>query len=67
MNLAQPERHAGIDYDFQPESFWAPPSDPLEAILRNTTGRRGREMIRDCDAARKFEKLFDELLKDSID
>jgi hypothetical protein len=63
--------YAGIGYDFRPESFWAPASDPLQAILRNIKGRRRREMIRDYYAAGKleelFEELFDELFKDSLD
>jgi hypothetical protein len=40
MRLIEPKRYAGIDYDFRPESFWAPVSD-LEAILRNIKGRAG--------------------------
>jgi hypothetical protein len=66
MNLVQPKRYAGIDYTFRPESFWAPPSDPLQVILRNIKGRRRREMIRDYYASGKLEELFDELLKDSL-
>jgi hypothetical protein len=67
MESIEPRRYAGINYDFRPESFWAPPSDPLEAILRNVKGRRRREMIRDYYAAGRLEELFDELLKDSLD
>jgi hypothetical protein len=67
MESIEPKRYAGIDYDFRPESFWAPPSDPLQAILRNIKGRRRREMIRDYYEAGKLEELFDKLLKDSLD
>src|SRR5258708_26426934 len=67
MESIEPRRYAGIDYDFRPEPFWAPASDPLQAILRNIKGRRRREMIRDYYAAGKLEELFDELFKDSLD
>jgi hypothetical protein len=67
MESIEPKRYAGIDYDFRLESFWAPPSDPLQAILRNIKGRRRREMIRDYYAAGKVDELFDELLKDCLD
>jgi hypothetical protein len=65
MTSIRPKLYAGIDYGFRPESFWAPPSDPLETVLRNVKGRRRREMIRDYYAGGKLEELFDELLKDS--
>src|SRR5260221_12537496 len=67
MESIEPRGYGGIDYDFRPERFWAPASDPLQAILRNIKGRRRREMIRDYYAAGKLEELFDELLKDSLD
>lgn len=35
--------YAGIDYDFRPESYWAPARNPLAAALRNVKGRNRRK------------------------
>ena len=66
MRSIEPKLYAGIDYEFRPESYWATPSDPLVAILRNVKGRNRREMIRDYHAAGKLDQLSDELLSDSV-
>jgi hypothetical protein len=67
MKSIESKHYAGINYGFRPECFWAHASDPQQAILCNIKGRRRREMILDYYVAGKFEELFDELLKDSLD
>lgn len=59
--------YAGIDYQFRPESYWAPAHNPLEAALRNVKGRNRREMIRDYHEAGKLEQLHENLLADTLD
>jgi hypothetical protein len=59
--------YAGIDYQFRPESYWAPARNPLEAALRNVKGRNRREMIRDYHEAGKLEQLHENLLADTLD
>jgi hypothetical protein len=48
--------YGGIDYQFQPESYWSAADNPLEAALRNVKGRNRREMIRDYHRAGKLEE-----------
>jgi hypothetical protein len=59
--------YAGIDYDFQPESYWAAARNPLEAALRNVKGRNRRGMIRDYHEVGNLEELDPTLLTDSLD
>jgi len=59
--------YVNIDYTFRPTSYWAPPSDVLEAALRNVKGRNRREMIRDYYEADQLEYLHRDLLADSLD
>jgi hypothetical protein len=65
MNFSKP--YADIDYTFRPTSYWAPPSDVLEAALSNVKGRNRREMIRDYYQADRLEYLHPDLLADSLD
>jgi hypothetical protein len=59
--------YSGIDYDFRPESYWAPARNPLEAALRNVKGRNRREMIRDYYVAGRLEELHENLIADTLD
>lgn len=59
--------YVDIDYTFRPTSYWAPPSDVLEAALRNVKGRNRREMIRDYYEADQLEYLHPDLLVASLD
>jgi hypothetical protein len=59
--------YAGIDYQFRPESYWAPARNPLEAALRNVKGRNRREMIRDYHEAGTLDQLGESLLADTLD
>ena len=59
--------YPGINYDFQPTSYWSPGADPLGVALRNVKGRNRREMIRDFYAEGNVEVLCDELLTDTLD
>jgi hypothetical protein len=59
--------YPGIDYQFRPESYWAPARNPLEAALRNVKGRNRREMIRDYYDAGKLDQLHENLLADTLD
>jgi hypothetical protein len=59
--------YPGIDYEFRPESYWAPASNPLEAALRNVKGRNRREMIRDYHEAGNLDQLGEDLLADTLD
>ena len=59
--------YPAIDYQFRPESYWAPARNPLEAALRNVKGRNRREMIRDYHKAGKLEQLDEDLLTDTLD
>ena len=59
--------YAGIDYDFRPESYWAPARTPLEAALRNVKGRNRREMIRDYHSNGLLPALSDNLLRDTLE
>jgi hypothetical protein len=58
--------HSGIDYQFRPESYWGAANNPLEAALRNVTGRNRRQMIRDYYKAGKLEELDEQLLGDTL-
>jgi hypothetical protein len=59
--------YTGIDYQFRPESYWAPATNPLETALRNVKGRNRREMIRDYHEAGNLEQLDENLLADTLD
>ena len=59
--------YSGINYDFQPTSYWSPGADPLAVALRNIKGRNRREMIQDFYNSGRLEVLSDELLADSLD
>ena len=59
--------YPAIDYQFRPESYWAPASNPLEAALRNVKGRNRREMIRDYHEAGNLDQLGESLLADTLD
>ena len=59
--------YAGIDYDFRPESYWAPALNPLAAALRNVKGRNRREMIRDYHSSGLLPTLSDDLLRDTLE
>jgi hypothetical protein len=59
--------YAGTDYDFRPESYWAPGRNPLDAALRNVKGRNRREMIRDYHSKGLLPALSDNLLRDTLD
>jgi hypothetical protein len=59
--------YTAIDYHFRPESYWAAPNNPLEAVLRNVKGRNRRKMIRDYHEAGIFEQLCDNLLADTLE
>jgi hypothetical protein len=59
--------YAGIDYDFRPESYWAPAGNPLAAALRNVKGRNRREMIRDYHSSGLLPTLSDDLLRDTLE
>lgn len=59
--------YTGIDYQFRPESYWAPARNPLEAALRNVKGRNRREMIRDYHEAGNLDQLGESLLADTLD
>src|SRR5215469_10261360 len=58
--------YSRIDYQFRPESYWGAANNPLEAALRNVTGRNRREMIRDYYKAGKLEELNEHLLADTL-
>ncbi|MBW0000906.1 MAG: hypothetical protein JO015_17560 [Verrucomicrobia bacterium] len=60
------KRYPGIDYSFRPASYWAPPSDPLNAALRNVQGRNRREMIRAYHAEGRLDQLDPTLLADEL-
>ena len=59
--------YTGIDYNFRPDSYWAAPTNLLEAALRNMKGQRRRQIVQDYYAAGKLEELGDSLLTDSLD
>jgi hypothetical protein len=59
--------YPGINYQFRPESYWAPARNPLEAALRNVKGRNRREMIRDYHEAGTLDQLGESLLADTLD
>jgi hypothetical protein len=59
--------YSAINYDFRPESYWAPARTSLEAALRNVKGRNRREMIRDYDSWGLLPALSDGLLQDTLD
>ena len=59
--------YSGINYDFQPTSYWSPGADPLAVALRNIKGRNRREMIQDFYNSGRLEVLSDELLSDRLD
>jgi hypothetical protein len=67
MKSIEPKFYAGIDYDFRPKSFWAIPSNPLEAALRNVKGQNRREMIRENLLADNLDAIPDYLLNESLD
>jgi hypothetical protein len=59
--------YPGIDYQFRPESYWAPASNPLEAALRNLKGRNRREMIKNYHEAGNLDQLGESLLADTLE
>jgi len=59
--------YSAINYDFRPETYWAPTRNPLEAALRNVKGRNRREMIRDYHSKGLLAALSDDLLQDTLD
>jgi hypothetical protein len=59
--------YPGIDYQFRPESYWAPAHNPLEAALRNVKGRHRRKLIKDYHEAGNLEQLGEDLLDDTLD
>ena len=65
--MSIPKFYSAINYDFRPESYWAPAQSPLEAALRNVKGRNRREMIRDYDSRGSLPALSDDLLRDTLD
>src|SRR6516162_6323241 len=67
MTMSIPKFYSAINYDFRPESYWAPARSPLEAALRNVKGRNRREMIRDYDSRGSLPALSDDLLRDTLD
>ena len=67
MRSIETTLYAGIDYNFRPDSYWTPSTNPLDAVLHNMKGRRRREMVRDLYATGKLEGLSDLLLSDSLD
>ena len=58
--------YPGINYDFQPTSYWSPGADPLAVALMNVKGRNRREMIQDFYENGNLEALCDDLLADTL-
>jgi hypothetical protein len=65
--MSIPKFYSAINYDFRPESYWAPAQSPLEAALRNVKGRNRRAMIRDYHSRGLLPALSDDLLQDTLD
>ena len=65
--MSIPKFYSAINYDFRPESYWAPAQSPLEAALRNVKGRNRREMIRNYHSRGLLPALSDDLLRDTLD
>jgi hypothetical protein len=65
--MSIPKFYSAVNYDFRPESYWAPARNSLEAALRNVKGRNRREMIRDYHSRGSLPALSDDLLKDTLD
>jgi hypothetical protein len=65
--MSIPKFYSAINYDFRPESYWAPVRSSLEAALRNVKGRNRREMIRDYHSRGLPPALSDNLLQDTLD
>ena len=55
----------GIDYDFQPASYWRD-DDLLAALLRNVKGSERRRMIKAYWQAGKYEHLGDQLKTEQV-
>jgi len=65
--MSIPKFYSAINYDFRPESYWAPARSSLQAALRNVKGRNRREMIRDYHSSGLLPALSDDLLQDTLD
>jgi hypothetical protein len=65
--MSIPKFYSAINYDFRPESYWAPAQSPLDAALRNVKGRNRRQMIRDYHSKGLLPTLSDDLLRDTLD
>src|SRR6201984_385995 len=65
--MPTPKFYPAINYDFRPESYWAPARNPLDAALRNVKGRNRREMIKDYHSNGLLPALSDNLLRDTLD
>jgi len=57
--MSSPKFYSTINYDFRPESYWAPARSSLEAALRNVKGCNRREMIRDYHSRGLLPALSD--------
>ncbi len=57
--------YPGIDYDFQPVSYWDY-ENVLQVILRDVKGAARRKMIKDYLIAGRFQELDDKLLETKL-
>ena len=65
--MSIPKFYSAINYDFRPESYWAPARGSLDAALRNVKGRNRREVIKDYHSRGLLPALSDDLLQDTLD
>jgi hypothetical protein len=66
-SMSSPKFYSTINYDFRPESYWAPTRSSLEAALRNVKERNRRETIRDYHSRGPLPALSDSLLRDTLE